>query len=97
MLALALAVGPAGCIRRSATHAEVARARAGVAALRDAAQAFVQKNHRCPTEQEVPRGADPWGHAYVLLCPGQKGHAVDVVSKGADGELATEDDVRSWD
>ena len=67
--------------------------------LRTQADAFVQANHRCPKAGELPTKPknDPWQRPYVLLCPGQKGHAIDVVSKGADGELGTTDDVRSWD
>jgi len=57
----------------------------------------VQKNGRCPKAGEVERVADPWGRAYIVVCPGQKGHAADVVSKGPDGDVGTTDDVRSWD
>ena len=75
----------------------VATAHADMAKLRATTEAFVQKNGRCPTKSEVARVADPWGHLYVVVCPGQKGHAVDVVSRGADGDIGTSDDVRSWD
>jgi len=75
----------------------VATARADIATLRAAAEAFVKANTRCPTGKELERRADPWGRAYIVLCPGQNGHAVDVVSKGKDGDLGTTDDVRSWD
>jgi hypothetical protein len=75
----------------------VATAKADMTRVRTAAEAFVQKNGRCPGAGEVERVNDPWGRPYVLLCPGQKGHAVDVVSKGADGEIGNSDDVRSWD
>lgn len=75
----------------------VATAHADMARVRASAEDFVHKNGRCPTASEVERVNDPWGRPYVLLCPGQKGHAVDVVSKGADGEVGNTDDVRTWD
>jgi hypothetical protein len=77
--------------------AHVATAHADMAKLRASTEAFVQKNGRCPTAKEVERVADPWGRPYLVICPGQKGHAVDVVSRGADGDIGTTDDVRSWD
>lgn len=75
----------------------VAAAHADMAKLRATTEAFVQKNGRCPTKNEVERVADPWGRLYLIVCPGQKGHAVDVVSRGADGDVGTTDDIRSWD
>ena len=75
----------------------VAAAHAQMAKLRATTEAFVQKNRRCPTAGEVERVADPWGRPYIVVCPGQSGHAADVVSKGADGDIGTTDDVRSWD
>lgn len=94
----------AGCTRPpTPTKAELARGHAEVARLRAAATAWHQAQHRCPTlagltaaDRHLPT-QDPWRHDYVLLCPGQNGHAVDVVSPGPDGQLATEDDLRSWD
>ncbi|HXU68797.1 MAG TPA: type II secretion system protein GspG [Polyangia bacterium] len=74
-----------------------AEAHTAMAALRAKTEAFVQKNGRCPKAGEVERVADPWGRAYIVVCPGQKGHAADVVSKGPDGDVGTTDDVRSWD
>src|SRR4051812_44322311 len=65
--------------------------------LRATTEAFVQANHRCPTKSEVARVADPWGRLYIVVCPGQKGHVADVISRGADGDVGTTDDVRSWD
>ena len=75
----------------------VATAHADMAKLRATTEAFVQKNGRCPTAKEVDRVPDPWGRPYIVVCPGQKGHVADVVSKGADGDVGTTDDVRSWD
>jgi hypothetical protein len=80
-----------------ALKAHVAAARGEIARLRTDAEAFVQKNGRCPKAGEVERKSDPWGRPYVVICPGQKGHAADVVSKGVDGDIGTTDDVRSWD
>jgi hypothetical protein len=75
----------------------VAQAQAIMAKLRATTEGFVQKNNRCPTAAEVERVPDPWGRPYIIVCPGQKGHVADVVSKGADGDIGTTDDVRSWD
>jgi hypothetical protein len=75
----------------------VAQAHAAMAKLRATTEAFVQKNGRCPTAGEVERVADPWGRLYIVVCPGQGGHVADVVSRGADGDVGTTDDVRSWD
>ncbi len=95
----AIAFLVAGCkVASDPQRAEnVAKAKADMARLRASAEAIVQKSGRCPTASEVERVPDPWGRPYVVLCPGQKGHAVDVVSKGRDGDIGTSDDVRSWD
>jgi hypothetical protein len=88
-----------GCEPRDdeAMKQKIAAARVEIARLREAAETLVRKDGRCPTAQEVERAIDPWGKPYVVLCPGQKGHAADVVSKGRDGEIGTTDDIRSWD
>jgi hypothetical protein len=75
----------------------VAAAHVAMARLRASTEAFVQKSGRCPKAGEVERVADPWGRPYIVVCPGQSGHVADVVSKGADGDIGTTDDVRSWD
>ena len=99
LVALAACKGPPP----TPTKASLAEGHAEVAKLRAAAEAWTRERHRCPSVAELLRAdatlraKDPWGHAYVLLCPGQNGHAADAVSPGPDGELATEDDLRSWD
>jgi hypothetical protein len=97
-LPMALALG-AGCRleRDPKIEEHTARARADIARLRGQTEAWVRANGRCPAAGEVERLSDPWGRVYVVLCPGQNGHAVDVVSKGRDGDVGTTDDVRSWD
>jgi len=75
----------------------VAAAHAQMDKLRATTEAFVRKSGRCPTAGEVERVADPWGRPFIVVCPGQGGHVADVVSKGADGDVGTTDDVRSWD
>ena len=75
----------------------VAQAHTAMAKLRATTEAFVQKNGRCPKSGEVERVPDPWGRPYIVVCPGQNGHAADIVSRGADGDVGTTDDVRSWD
>ena len=89
----------AGCKVTNDPHLKdhVAACKKERAQLRAPAEALVQKNGRCPTKEEVPRVTDPWGRLYIVVCPGQKGHAADVVSRGADGDIGTTDDVRSWD
>jgi hypothetical protein len=98
LMAMALC-GVGGCAPRDdeAMKQRVATARVEIARLREAAETLVRKNGRCPTGQEVERAIDPWGKPYVVLCPGQRGHAADVVSKGRDGDIGTTDDIRSWD
>jgi hypothetical protein len=75
----------------------VAAAHAQMDKLRATTEAFVRKSGRCPTAGEVEHVVDPWGRPYIVVCPGQSGHFADVVSKGADGDVGTTDDVRSWD
>jgi hypothetical protein len=75
----------------------VAAAHVAMNKLRATTEAFVQKNGRCPKAGEIERVADPWGRLYIVVCPGQGGHVADVVSRGADGDVGTTDDVRSWD
>jgi hypothetical protein len=96
LLAL-IAVGGCKLTNDAALAEHVAVARKDVARLRATAEAFVRDKGRCPTAGEVERVVDPWGHPYVVVCPGQKGHAADVVSRGADGDVGTSDDVRSWE
>ncbi len=40
--------------------------------------------------------ADPWGNAYEYYHPGVHGQEMEIISKGADGELNTADDIVSW-
>ena len=97
--ALAILILAAGCkvTNDPKLKEHVATAKLDMARLRATSEAFVQKNGRCPAAGEFERVADPWGRPYVLVCPGQKGHVTDVVSRGADGDVGTTDDVRSWD
>jgi hypothetical protein len=98
-VALFVVVASVGCkvTNDPQLKAHVAAAHVQMTRLRATTEAFVQKNRRCPTAAEVERVADPWGRPYIIVCPGQKDHVADVVSKGADGDLGTTDDVRSWD
>ncbi|MGZ3438674.1 MAG: type II secretion system protein GspG [Polyangia bacterium] len=97
--ALAILILAAGCkvTNDPKLKEHVAAAKLDMARLRATSEAFVQKNGRCPAAGEFERVADPWGRPYVLVCPGQNGHVTDVVSRGADGDVGTTDDVRSWD
>lgn len=38
---------------------------------------------------------DPWGNAYILISPGERGR-LDVFSVGPDGEEGTDDDIGNW-
>ena len=41
---------------------------------------------------------DPWGEELVFKCPGEHDtDGADVISKGPDRKLGTEDDINSWD
>ncbi len=89
----------AGCKLTDDPHLKehLALAHQQMARLRASTEAFVRKSGHCPKATEVERVVDPWGSAYVIVCPGQSGHAADVASKGADGDIGTTDDVRTWD
>lgn len=39
--------------------------------------------------------SDPWGNAYQMLNPGEKG-AIDVFSIGPDAQAGTDDDIGNW-
>ena len=42
---------------------------------------------------------DPWGNAYVYLCPGREGRDYDLISYGQDGESGGAEgnaDIESW-
>jgi len=39
---------------------------------------------------------DPWGNPYEYFFPGTHGQEIEIISKGADGALNTQDDVVSW-
>jgi general secretion pathway protein G len=39
---------------------------------------------------------DPWGNPYEYFFPGTHGQEMEIISKGPDGELNTQDDVVSW-
>lgn len=39
---------------------------------------------------------DPWGNAYEYFHPGTHGQEMEIISKGKDGTLNTQDDVVSW-
>ena len=39
---------------------------------------------------------DPWGNPYEYFHPGTHGQEMEVISKGKDGQLNTQDDIVSW-
>ncbi len=48
-----------------------------------------------PYAREIP--LDPWGHAYVYVCPGRSNReGYDLFSAGPDGIAGTEDDITNW-
>lgn len=48
-----------------------------------------------PVMERLPE--DPWGNAYVYVYPGTHNkNKPDVISKGPDGLLDTEDDIGNW-
>ena len=40
---------------------------------------------------------DPWGHAYIYVCPGKHNpSSYDIISVGPDGREGTDDDITNW-
>ena len=62
--------------------------------------ALITKPGSCPRwkpymdQQVIPN--DPWGNPYEYFYPGTHGQEIEIISKGADGQLNTQDDVVSW-
>lgn len=62
--------------------------------------ALVSKPGSCPRWKPylevsvIPN--DPWGNPYEYFHPGTHGQEVEIISKGKDGSLNTQDDVVSW-
>lgn len=55
----------------------------------------IPKNYR--VEGYIRRlPADPWGHPYQLISPGEHG-VIDIFSVGPDGVAQTDDDINNWD
>jgi general secretion pathway protein G len=46
------------------------------------------------TQQTIP--LDPWSNPYEYFYPGTHGQEIEIISKGPDGSLNTQDDVVSW-
>lgn len=54
-----------------------------------------QQGWKGPYAREIP--LDPWGHAYVYVCPGRSNRqGYDLFSAGPDGVTGTEDDITNW-
>jgi len=70
--------------------------------LRDALARFVawSRDHPgapCPDAAALGAPDDPWGHPLAITCADQPGdQAAGAISAGPDGQLATDDDVASW-
>ncbi len=48
-----------------------------------------------PYAREIP--LDPWGHAYLYICPGRSNRdSYDLFSAGPDGIAGTADDITNW-
>lgn len=45
-------------------------------------------------QQTIP--LDPWSNPYEYFYPGTHGQEIEIISKGPDGSLNTQDDVVSW-
>ena len=62
--------------------------------------ALITRPGNCPRwkpyldQQVIP--VDPWGNPYEYFHPGTHGQELEIISKGPDGNLNTQDDVVSW-
>ena len=86
LLAGAVAIKVSGYIDK----ARINRARADIASIVDAVEAFYADNSRYPTNDEglsalpLKTTTDPWGRTYQYNFPGRE-NDFDIVSYGADG------------
>jgi general secretion pathway protein G len=84
-------------------------ARAEIATISDAVEAFYTAEGRYPTNQEglavlsepllKHAPIDPWGHPYQYNCPGRNNEPYEVICFGADGREGGEGadaDIYSW-
>lgn len=66
----------------------------------DGLNALVTKPANCArwknylAQETIP--VDPWGNAYEYFYPGTHGQEMEIISKGPDGQLNTQDDIVSW-
>lgn len=108
---MAVILVAAGCVAWSVEAVDeqtrVRQALLDVSRIGHAARLFRADHGRCPAGiielAAPPAGAayldkveDPWGRPYRLICPARNDPGgVDVVSLGADGSLAGEDNISS--
>ncbi len=89
------------------TEARETRAKADLATYQRAIEAYaLENNDNYPKalndlvtgkkKYVVQVKNDAWQQPYVYTSPG-KGQPYDLVSRGADGQLGTEDDISVWD
>ena len=66
----------------------------------DGLNALITKPGNCnrwkPYLKQSSIPLDPWGNPYEYFYPGTHGQEIEIISKGADGSLNTQDDVVSW-
>lgn len=66
----------------------------------DGLNALITKPANCarwkPYLEQSTIPADPWGNPYEYFFPGTHGQEIEIISKGPDGALNTQDDVVSW-
>ena len=66
----------------------------------DGLNALISKPANCNrwkpylTQSSIP--LDPWGNPYEYFHPGTHGQELEIISKGPDGTLNTQDDVVNW-
>jgi general secretion pathway protein G len=88
-------------LRRSAMNGQVQIARVQVTQVSGSLfQQRLANGGDCPAAQDPTVGRtdekDPWGHALVIVCPGERDQGgVDVASLGPDGK-PSDDDIVSW-
>lgn len=66
----------------------------------DGLNALISKPGNCtrwkPYLEQSTIPLDPWGNPYEYFFPGTHGQEIEIISKGPDGALNTQDDVVSW-
>jgi type II secretory pathway pseudopilin PulG len=98
-----IATGVAFAVIPMLQDARETQARTDMGVIQQATTLFIVHNGNCPSSVQdlvdaqrlssAARTVDPWGNDFDIVCEGD-GEPV-IVSPGQDGELGTEDDIRT--